>query len=95
MLSNRNYTPTGRPRGRPKSVPNYHTTINLEAYQNLVEEKRLKDKLPTRCPRCAGPMIPGYNDATCLYCGEYVCSDREIVASGAMWPPQGERWDKK
>ena len=29
--------------------------------------------LTRRCPRCSGPMYPGYDDdLTCLFCGEYV-----------------------
>jgi len=45
---------------------------------------------PTTCPRCGGPMYRGYDDeASCLYCGEYVYP--RVEARRLLLEPEGGR----
>jgi hypothetical protein len=38
----------------------------------------LQTRIAPRCPRCAGPLYPDYQDAYgCLFCGEYVFFDAQ------------------
>lgn len=54
----------------------------------LTPREEAQQKLPTRCKRCGGPMIRGYDDATCMYCGEYECI-KVTRATDGQWPPFG------
>jgi hypothetical protein len=76
-------------RGRPKGSKNGRalSTINLDIFHKIVERHQ---QLPKKCTRCNGPMIPGYEDATCLYCGEYACSDKVVPFGAQEFPPRGE-----
>jgi hypothetical protein len=77
-------------RGRPKGSKNSQQRINLDAYRKIVERRKLEQQLPTRCARCGGPMLPGYDDATCLNCGEYVCTDKTPICGSPEFPPAGD-----
>ena len=48
--------------------------------------------MPRRCPRCAGPLYPGYDvdDLSCLFCGEYLFAnmpERPPVPASPPTPP--------
>ena len=57
----------------------------------LVQQKAA---VPTRCPRCGGPMCRGYEeDYSCLFCGEYVFTKvpRERVVERPPMAQEGRR----
>lgn len=83
---------TPKRRGRPSKKDKYDSIrrINLSGY--YAREQEIKNENPpTKCTRCDGPMIPGYEDATCLYCGEYWCAARNDKSYGTEFPPHGEK----
>lgn len=84
--------PRGRPRGSQNKRSNSRILRNYEAFlDGLRKDDALS--LPVKCSRCGGPMISGYDDATCLYCGEYACrkTGYDDTDDDEEWPPVGER----
>lgn len=69
--------------------------VPVSRYQEYIAKVKelANQKFPAQCPRCGGMMILGYNDATCLQCGEYMCNDMAVMTMNT-WPPQGEDWRK-
>lgn len=75
-------------RGRkPSAVLERATHEVVRKYLEKVK-REIVMAFPKQCSRCGGMMVIGYNDATCLQCGEYMCSDADVTT--ADWPPHGE-----
>ncbi|HLI26774.1 MAG TPA: hypothetical protein VKZ60_06870 [Chloroflexota bacterium] len=47
-----------------------------------------KRPMPRQCPRCAGPLYPGYDDdLSCLFCGEYLFANLPERPAAPAPPP--------